>query len=168
MVMTAPAGLPLPAGPPPGRQGYTWGSVVAEFDATSGFPGLEVEFSAPSIGEYMAILMDTAGAFEDDDGLWATLEQRTLCEHLIAWNVTYPQHHPRAGEPVPTTLAGFLSLPRLMARAIGQEWIDRTTRVSGPLDGSSPSGAITALGELETQPNEGSSPTDQQDGSTSG
>lgn len=156
-----------PVGPPPDRSGYSWDPVVvADFDATSAHPGLSVEFTAPSIGEWMAILRDDNGATEDSDGLFATLEQRTFAQCLVGWNLIYPKGHPWAGEAVPATLAGYLSLPRRLARPIIREWVERTINLSGPLDGSSASGVTSALLELNPLPIEGSSEAGQQDGST--
>lgn len=163
--MTTVEGSP-PAGPPAGRRGYSWDPViVVDFDETSDHPGLVVRFTSCTIEEWFAMVNDSNEITEDEDGVLATLEFRTFAEHLVGWNLLYPQGHPNAGEPVPATLTGLVSLPGPLARPIIREWIDRTGRVTVPLGGSSTSPGTSALQELLTLQGEDSSVEDQPDGS---
>lgn len=64
---------------------------------------------------------------------WARIAD-VVVSHLVSWNFE------RKGEPVPPTVAGFMSLPRRLGGAIITAWIDANVGVSTPLEPGSPSG----------------------------
>lgn len=157
--MTEPRGIPAP--PPDSRPGderapfpgagpggftddFTY---VIDWDDSTPFPGMRVVCAPPTIGEYIGLLTDPeAGILKpDDDGVYATKEQRLFVESVQSWNIKG-----RKGTAVPVTIAGFMSLSRPLSGALVKRWIRETVEVPDPLDGPSPSGEITELEKLQT------------------
>ncbi len=120
--------------------------AVVDFDETTAFPGLHLEFTYPTLGEYVDLMVtgtDVETTTEPDGTqVQATREMRAAANHLRAWNVEDEQ--PGGGELEPT-LVNLLARSQPLARAIIEAFIVETKEVPGPLDRVSTSGGTSVL-----------------------
>lgn len=133
--------------------------AVVDFDETTAFPGLHLEFTYPTLGEYVD-LMVTGTVVEtttEPDGteIHATREMRAVAKHLQAWNV---EHERPGGGVLEPTLLNLMGRSQPLARAIIAAFFRETKEVPGPLDRVSTSGGTSVLAlpmeplELEDHP----------------
>lgn len=114
-------------------------------------PGLEVKARSVDTATFMEI-----AALADRPGDPGTDELDILyvkfADVLVSWNLEYFDEHPKAGEPVPTTLDGLLSQDFDFVQEIILGWMEAVGGVAAPLDQRSTDGSLSLVESLPMEP----------------
>lgn len=109
--------------------------------ADGDYAGLEVNVRTITMGQLLE-----AKAGNNDQGLKGNVE--LLANRIVDWNLEDEE----TGEPVPTTLEALQAEDDDLILAIINQWMEAVSGVAAPLDAPSPSGVISPVASIPTEP----------------
>lgn len=112
--------------------------------ADGDYAGLEVDVRTITMGQLIAA--KTGQSTDAKDGLAGNVE--LLADRIVGWNLEDEE----TGEPVPTTLEAMEAEDDDLILAIISQWMEAVSGVAAPLDTTSPSGEISQVASIPTEP----------------
>lgn len=108
------------------------------------YAGLEVNIRSLTMGQL--IEAKSGKSATGKDGLEGTVE--LLADRIVDWNL----EDDVTGEPVPATLDAMLAEDDDLILDIINRWMEAVSGVPAPLDATSPSGEISQVASIPTEP----------------